>query len=40
MLFKDLNGKLKIVYHSPNSKNWKVSIKGVNLQGKKVILDN
>lgn len=40
MLFKDLNGKLKIAYHAPNSKNWRVSIKGVTLQGKKLIPGN
>lgn len=40
MLFEDLNGKLTIAYHAPNSKNWRVSIKEVTLQEKKVILGN
>lgn len=38
MLFKDLEGKLKISYHAPNSANWRVAIKDVSISENKVFL--
>lgn len=32
MLFKDLNGKLRISYHSPNNANWKLTIKDASFE--------